>query len=97
MAGYQYEVNPERCDPTKFNLFTGKLPMSHLELPIEGLTEVELAYLKPVTDHLLPHFCEVNAVLSDYLLSWLAIPLERLSIKTGVATVVNGLPGTAFI
>lgn len=33
MTGYQYEINPERCDPTKFNLFNGKVPMSHLSCP----------------------------------------------------------------
>ncbi len=26
LMGYQYEVNPERCDPTKFNLLTARCP-----------------------------------------------------------------------
>lgn len=90
---YQFELNPENCDPKKFNLFTGKLPMSHIE-PHERPTAEELVYLQPILQHILVHFCGGEDDLADYLLNWLAFPLQRLGEKTGVAVVVKGLPGT---
>ena len=91
---YQYVVNPERCDPERFLLFTGKLPMSHVDLPAESLKEEEAAYLQRLINHILLHFCGGQDALADYLFNWMAFPLQRLGIKTGVAVVVKGLPGT---
>ncbi|CAL8466690.1 g6226 [Coccomyxa elongata] len=55
---YQFELNPENCDPDKFNnLFTGKLPMSHIEPQDMCVSEEELAYLQPILQHILVHFC----------------------------------------
>ncbi|BDA44319.1 hypothetical protein COCOBI_05-5030 [Coccomyxa sp. Obi] len=95
VSGYQYEVNPERVDPNKFNLFfNGKLPMNHIDLPAEVLSENEMAYLQPILDHVLVHFCGGEQEHADYLLKWLAFSLQCLGTKTGIATVVKGLLGT---
>ncbi|BDA41857.1 hypothetical protein COCOBI_02-6520 [Coccomyxa sp. Obi] len=93
-SGYEFEINPNKSDPKRFNLFSGKLPMSHLTQPLASLSEDELRYLQPILDHLHQHFCAGEVLLSEYLLNWLAFPLQKLGEKTGVAVVVKGLPGT---
>ncbi|CAL8468248.1 g7787 [Coccomyxa elongata] len=68
--------------------------MSHVELPATPLTPQESDRLRPITDHILLHFCDNEQLLSDYLTNWLAFPLQQLGDKTGVAVVVKGKPGT---
>jgi putative DNA primase/helicase len=94
VAGYEWVVNPARADPRKFNTFSGKVPMSHLEQPVQPLNEEESAFIKPVIDHIHKYFCDEKSESSDYLLNWLAFPLQQLGFKTGVAVVVKGMPGT---
>ncbi|CAL8471908.1 g11450 [Coccomyxa elongata] len=68
--------------------------MSHLTQPLASLSEDELRYLQPILEHIHQHFCAGKGLLSEYLLNWLAYPLQQLGDKTGVAVVVKGQPGT---
>ncbi|CAL8465956.1 g5492 [Coccomyxa elongata] len=90
---YQWELKQDNCAPDKFNLFTGKLPMSHVDQE-DMVTEEDLAYIQPILQHIRLHFCNGEDELADYLLNWLAFPLQHLGQKTGVAVVIKGLPGT---
>ncbi|CAL8463023.1 g2557 [Coccomyxa elongata] len=70
--------------------------MSHVEMPAKPLTPQESDYLRPISDHLLLHFCNNEQLLADYLTNWLAFPLQQLGEKTGVAKLLVNLDEATF-
>ncbi|CAL8469120.1 g8661 [Coccomyxa elongata] len=96
VRNYQWELKEENCAPDKFKLFTGKLPMSHVDQE-DMVTKEDFAYIQPILQHIRLHFCNGEDEMAHYLLNWLAFPHQHLGQKTGVAVVIKSLPGTGNV
>lgn len=66
------------------NTFDG-LPLK----PIETTYDDAAAMCKPITD-LLFHLCEYNQAVYDWVIRWLAIPLQRPGTKMDTALIFHG-------
>jgi hypothetical protein len=79
------------CAPDEFNLSTCTFPMRHV--PKVPLTEDELAFIQPILNHLSDIICDGQQEHADYVLDWLALPLQHLGRKTDTAILVMGSQG----
>ncbi|PLT21293.1 primase-helicase family protein [Psychrobacter sp. MES7-P7E] len=75
---------PKNPNDIAINTFDG-LPLK----PVEIETEEAAAMCKPITDLLL-HLCEGDQAIYDWVIRWLAIPLQRPGTKLDTALIVHG-------
>ena len=90
--GYAAHPNPARVSPLRFNTMTATLPMRHV--PHAPLTPTELSTIEPILHLLREGICCGVAEHFEYLVRWLAVPLQELGARTGVALLVHGAQGT---
>lgn len=72
-------------DDSYINTFDG-LPLKPLDLPTVAELEVEA---KPILN-LLYHLCEYDQIIYEWVLRWLAIPLQSLGTKMDTACIFHG-------
>lgn len=83
------------CAEDEFNLSTCTFPMRHVaKVP---LTADELEHIEPILSHLTVIVCDGQQEHADYVLDWLAVPLQHLGRKTDTALLVMGSQGGFFV
>ncbi len=90
--GFFFNPDLDVKDPKKVNLCVGAFPMANVSK--EPLDQRELNIIQPLLDLLHFDLCCAAQDHTDYVLNWLALPLQRLGAKTGTAILVFGQQGT---
>jgi hypothetical protein len=81
------EVDPMKVQDNQFNLLVNQFPFTLWDK--SPLADQELARVMPVLDFIHDIIASGRADVRDYLLRWLALPLQKLGTKTGVCVVLH--------